>query len=125
MESPNLHHVTAEEFSLPKINQNIQEDTNFEGGEKTFTKKNVATKIFNKDDMKLLKTYDMRLKKNEIPDSEPVFIYGGQKNNYYEKQMRELREKVKNDKGKYIYTYSNDHLGLSIDPQNLDEEAKK
>lgn len=39
--------------------------------------------------------------------------------------MRELREKVKDDKGKYIYTYSNDHLGLSIDPQNLDEEAKK
>ena len=45
----------------------MHEDTNMDAGEKTFTKKNIATKIFNKDDMKLLKTYDMRLKKNEIP----------------------------------------------------------
>ena len=52
-------------------------------------------------------------------------MYGGQKNNWYEKQMREMREKIHHEKGKYIFTYSNQHMGLSIDPKNLEEEAKK
>lgn len=48
-----------------------------------------------------------------------MYIYGGQKNNWYEKQKKELRDKVANEKGKYIFTYSNEHLGLSIDPKTL------
>ena len=75
--------------------------------------------------MKSMKTYDMRLKKQTVSENEPVFIYGGQKNNWYQKQKRDLREKIQNEKGKYIYTYSNDHLGLSIDPKTVDEEAKR
>lgn len=72
----------------------------------TFTKKLVETKTFMKDDAKMIKTYDMRLRKAEIPANEPVYIYGGQKNNWYEKQMREIRDKINNDKN-HIYTYSN------------------
>lgn len=41
-----------------------------------------------KDDAKMLKTYDMKLPKANVQNSEPVYIYGGQKNNWYEKQMR-------------------------------------
>ena len=52
------------------------------------TKKNVLTKTFKKDETKLLQTYKLHLKKSEIPDNEPVYIYAGQKNNWYEKQMR-------------------------------------
>lgn len=44
-----------------------------------------------KDDAKMIKTYDMRLRKAEIPPNQPVYIYAGQKNNWYEKQMREMR----------------------------------
>lgn len=66
----------------------------------------------------------MRGKKADIPANEPVYIYAGQKLNFYEKQMREMREKVQNDP-KTIYTYSKDYLGLSIDPRNLQEEHKK
>lgn len=72
-----------------------------------------------KDDAKMTKTYDMRLRKAEIPPNEPVYIYAGQKNNWYERQMREMREKINNDKN-HLYTYSKDYLGLTIDPQTLD-----
>ena len=48
----------------------------------------VETKTFMKDEAKFTKTYDMRLRKTDIPLNEPVYIYAGQKNNWYEKQMR-------------------------------------
>ena len=48
-----------------------------------YTKKMVETKTFMKDDAKLTKTYDMRLRKTEIQPNEPVYIYAGQKNNWY------------------------------------------
>ena len=127
MENGNLLHVTGEDFSLPKINMantgDFAQTMPNEGSTKY--KKNIITKIFTKDEMKNFKTYDMRLKKQTTSENEPAFIYGGQKNNFYEKQKRDLREKIQNDKGKYIYTYSNEHLGLSIDPKTLDEEAKR
>ena len=82
------------------------------------TRKNINTKTFMKDEGKMIKTYDMRLKKAEIDPNQPVYIYAGQRNNWYQKQMREMREKINQD-GKAIYTYSKDYLGLSIDPRTL------
>lgn len=54
----------------------------------TFTRKSVPSKTFMKDDSKLIQTYNMKLKASDIPQNQPVFIYAGQKNNWYEKQMR-------------------------------------
>ncbi|EGR26983.1 hypothetical protein IMG5_203820 [Ichthyophthirius multifiliis] len=59
----------------------------------------------------------------QIPENEPVYIYSCQKNNWYEKLMREQREKIKNDKI-FFYTYSEQYLGLSIDPYNVEDEKK-
>lgn len=39
----------------------------------------------------MIKTYDMKLQKADIAPNEQVYIYAGQKNNWYEKQMREMR----------------------------------
>ena len=64
------------------------------------------------------------MKKADVDPNEPVYIYSGQKNNWYEKQMRDMREKINAD-GKAIYTYSKDFLSLSIDPRNMEEEMKK
>ena len=68
MVSQDLKYVTADEFSLPKISnataidQMAQSMPNVTG----YTKKMVETKTFMKDDAKLTKTYDMRLRKTEI-----------------------------------------------------------
>lgn len=35
-----------------------------------------------------------------------------------------MREKIQNDKN-HIYTYSKEYLGLTIDPNVVDEELKK
>ena len=67
MANPDLLHVTAGEFSLPKINQGTSSEmAQSAPNVNTFTKKHVATKTFNKDDAKLMKTYDMKLKKAEV-----------------------------------------------------------
>jgi hypothetical protein len=47
----------------------------------------------------------MRSKQADIPADEPIYIYASQKNNWYEKQMREMREKIQKDPN-HIYTYS-------------------
>ena len=122
MTSQDLKHVTMDDFALPKISTPHQEATQSmpDVSGANLTKKFVQTKTFMKDDAKLLKTYDMRLKKTDVDPHEPVYIYGGQKNNWYEKQMRDIRDKIQND-GKALYTYSKDYLGLSIDPKTLDE----
>lgn len=38
--------------------------------------------------------------------------------------MREFREKIQ-EHPDLIYTYSKDHIGLTIDPYNQDDEAKR
>ena len=74
----------------------------------------VKTKKFNEDEMKNVELYKKRLRKTGVNESEQVFIYSGQKNNWYEKQMKDLREQLQNEKGKSIYTFSQDHFGLTL-----------
>lgn len=62
----------------------------------------------------------MKLKRADIPANQPVYIYSSQKNNWYDKQMREMRQKINTNKG-YVYTYSKDYLGLTIAPGNEEE----
>lgn len=45
-------------------------------------------------------------------------MYAGQANNWYEKQKRQLREKMQAEKN-VVYTYGKDHLSLSIDPVSV------
>lgn len=81
-----------DEFSLPRIatpQENLTQS--MPNVRHNSTKKDVQTKTFMKDEAKLIKTYDMRLPKAEVDPNEPVYIYAGQKNNWYEKQMREMR----------------------------------
>ena len=80
------------------------------------------TKTFTKDHFRKPETYTMRGDHAEIPPNEPVYIYGGQKLNYYEKQMAEFREKMDPNT---IYTYGKECFNLNIDPKTLDEEKKK
>jgi hypothetical protein len=46
------------------------------------------TKTFTKDAGKMIATYQMRGKPVDIPQNESVFVYAGQKNNFYDKQLR-------------------------------------
>lgn len=50
--------------------------------------------------------------------------YSGCKNNDYEEQLLELRERVQKDKNNF-YTYSQEYLSLSIDPHDVRVEARK
>ena len=63
------------------------------------------------------------MKRAVVPDNEPVFMYSGQKNNWYEKKMAEFREKVQNDKS-HTYTFAKNHLSLSISPYTADGAKK-
>lgn len=72
-----------DEFSLPKIATPHQDFTQSMPNVSTGTKKMINTKTFMKDEAKLIKSYDMRLKKAEVDPNEPVYIYAGQKNNWY------------------------------------------
>ena len=47
----------------------------------------------------------MKLQKADVDPNEPVYIYSGQKNNWYERKMKEMREKINYDKD-HLYTYS-------------------
>ena len=65
--------------------------------------------------MKNTELYKKRLRKTGISSEvEPVFIYGGQKNNWYEKQMKDLRQQLQNENGKCLYTFSQNHFGLTV-----------
>ena len=57
-------------------------------------------------------------------DDKEIYIYSSQPNNYYELQLNELREKVRNDP-KNFYTYSEKYLSLSIDPWTVEQQKKK
>lgn len=49
------------------------------------------TKTFTKDNGKMSESYQMRGKNAQIGPNEAVYVYGGQTNNFYEKQLREWR----------------------------------
>ena len=61
---------------------------------------------------------------NMTNDDKEIYIYSSQPNNYYELQLNELREKVRNDP-KNFYTYSEKYLSLSIDPWTVEQQKKK
>jgi hypothetical protein len=82
------------------------------------------TKTFTKDAGKMIASYQMRGKPADIPEGELAYTYAGQKNNFYDKQLRDLREEMKKNPN-VIYTYNKDFFRLAIDPQVLEEEAKK
>jgi hypothetical protein len=81
------------------------------------------TKTFTKDAGKSVAAYQMRGRPAEIGD-EPVYIYAGQSNNFYERKLRELREEMRKNPN-LIYTYNKDYFRLAIDPQVPEEEARK
>jgi hypothetical protein len=79
--------VTTDDFFLPKITPDktiSSPDINLNAT----AKRTVMTKTFTKDKEKNFAPYQMRGKSTEVPNNEPVYIYGGQKNNYYEQKMR-------------------------------------
>lgn len=41
-------------------------------------------------------SYNLHLKYADVPPGEEVYMYAGQANNWYEKQMRNLRERMQN-----------------------------
>jgi hypothetical protein len=117
--------VTADEFFLPKISPGA-EATAFPqtGFSDTANRRTVMTKTFTRDSGKLIASYQMRGRPAEIPEGEAVYIYAGQNNNFYERKLRELREEMRKNPN-VIYTYNKDYFRLAIDPNVIDEEAKK
>ena len=65
----------------------------------------------------------MQLKYAEIPPGQEVYMYSGQTRNWYEGQMRSMRERMQKDKDK-VYTYGENHLSLSIDPVNIQDKLR-
>ena len=85
MENTDVNVFTSDSFFQPKAVQ-IQENTNY--SPETTKRRMVMTKTFTKDHFNKPESYSMKGRKVEVPSDEPVYIYGGQKLNYYEKQMR-------------------------------------
>lgn len=80
--------------------------------------------IVSKETKKVVKpyeTYQLHMKQLlDIPEEEEIYIYGGQRLNFYNMQKQHQRQRIQKDP-KNFYTYSKAHLGLSIDPYNLRE----
>lgn len=83
MQNTDLKVVTADEFFLPKINQQPENTITSVPAFAETEKRTVMTKTFTKDQGKLAATYQMRGKSAEIPGGQQVYIYGGQRNNFY------------------------------------------
>ena len=60
----------------------------------------------------------------EYPEGVEVYLYSGQKLNYFEQQKEEIRKYVANDKA-HFYTYSPEHLSLAFPIINENEIAIK
>jgi len=54
-----------------------------------------------------------RRERVEVPEGQQVYMYSGQRLNYYEQQKEQIRETVSKDKGNF-YTYSPEHLSLAF-----------
>ena len=61
-----------------------------------------------------------RRERLEFPEGVEVFLYSGQKLNYFEQQKEEIRKSVANDKA-HFYTYSPEHLSLAFPIVNENE----
>lgn len=61
-----------------------------------------------------------RRERLELPEGAEVYLYSGQKLNYFEQQKEEIRKSVANDKA-HFYTYSPDHLSLAFPVVNENE----
>ena len=61
-----------------------------------------------------------RRERIEVPDGVEVYLYSGQKLNYFEQQKEEIRKSVAEDKA-HFYTYSPDHLSLAFPIINENE----
>lgn len=59
------------------------------------------------------KTLNKRRERIEFPEGVEVYMYSGQRLNYYEQQKEEIRKKVAQDKANF-YTYSPEHLSLAF-----------
>jgi len=70
------------------------------------------------------KEYVPKTQRMEVPEEQEVFMYSGQRLNYYEQQKENLRKTIAKDKANF-YTYSPDHLGLSFPVVNENEIAYK
>ena len=115
LENTDLKVVTADEFFLPKISQNTETQAFPQNGmSDTAQRRNVMTKTFTKDAGKTVTQYQMRGRPSDVGD-EPVYIYAGQNNNFYEKKLRQLREEMRKNPN-VIYTYNKDFFRLAIDP---------
>lgn len=69
--------------------------------------------------------YTFQLKQTkQLDPAEKVFIYSSQSNNWYDKQMKDLRLQIAQDKNNF-YTYSKDYLSLSIDPVDIKQKEKE
>lgn len=68
--------------------------------------------------------YTIRGNREDLLKSENLYHYGTHKYNVYEKQKKEQRELIQNDR-KYHYTYSQQYLTLSINPYDEYDEKKK
>ena len=64
--------------------------------------------------------YVSRKPRMEVPEGEEVFMYSGQRLNYYEHQKEELRKTISKDKANF-YTYSPEHLSLAFPVVNENE----
>ena len=67
-------------------------------------------------------TFTSRKERMEIPEGVEVFMYSGQRLNYYEQQKEQLRKTISQDKGNF-YTYSPEHLSLAFPVVNENEIA--
>lgn len=56
----------------------------------------------------------------EFPEGQEVYLYSGQRLNFYEQQKEELRKTISKDK-KNFYTYAADHLSLAFPVVNENE----
>lgn len=80
----------------------------------TFNHKTYAKTGFNNTDH-----YNLQLKYAQVPQGQEVYMYSGQAKNWYEGQLRSMREQMKSDKNR-VFTYGQNHLSLSIDPVSVE-----
>ncbi|KAL4490305.1 hypothetical protein ABPG72_004344 [Tetrahymena utriculariae] len=115
-----------EQISPTKNNVQIADNSiENEQNESIFnSKKNKTRFMYSVKGKKTADNVQIRIKETvPIPDDEPIYIYSSQKNNWYEKQKREQRERIRADKHNF-YTYSEQYLTLSVDPFNVQDEIK-
>lgn len=120
-QSPTQTEAKKDDNSLPRLAETrLSADRSIpQVRSNTFNHKTYSKTGFNQTEQ-----YNLQLKYAEIPPGQEVFMYSGQAKNWYEGQMRSMREQMQKDKSK-VYTYGQNHLSLSIDPVSLEEKRKQ